>query len=97
MKVAIEKTIRRDDGSRVKVKTYLSEVGYGVLGYEQEVTICEKGKRTWKRTYSQDDYIFRRKSLEDRKAHIIDCDRLYISDEERLVAKIELWESIKPQ
>lgn len=99
MQLQREKTLRREDGSRVKITTTLKTDGYGarsVGAYHHTVLVCEYKKRTWKGTYSGDDYQYRALSMEDRRQFERDSLLKFVTKEELGQAAAELWEAIKP-
>ena len=96
MKTFHEKIIRRDDGSRVRIGVALREFNYGHVQYKEEVHVCAKGKRAWVVTYNRDDYRYRRMSMEERDAYKLHCNRMVATEQEILMAKTELWESLRP-
>jgi hypothetical protein len=97
MKRTHEKTLRRPDGSRVRI---IVEVGVGAyhnqLDYSHRVETCAKGKRTWTQPFDTDAYNYRRMGDQERERHRADSIRMVATDEEILAAKMELWQSIKP-
>ena len=96
MIAVLEKNIRRDDGSRVKISVSMRELDRNRIAYKEEVEVCAKGKRTWNRSFSRDDYSYRRMSMEEREAHVLICNRKIATEDEILAAKLELWELLKP-
>ncbi|MCP4356295.1 MAG: hypothetical protein GY793_11870 [Proteobacteria bacterium] len=94
-----EKIIRREDGSRIKIEVsvYMDGHGGGKPRYDFTVTLCEKGKRTFKGVHNFDyDYTWRAMSMEDRKKYCKNKYLEYVSTEEVNQAFLELWEMLKP-
>jgi hypothetical protein len=96
MKTRLEKMIKREDGSRIKIIVEIFNVNYGSLQYKSSVLHCDKGKRTWRGTFNSDDYEYRGLSMDDRRKFEYESQLEFVSDQEILQAKIELWESLKP-
>ena len=96
MKREYEKILRRDDGSRVKIKVRLPGEYNGDIDYPTEVHTCAKRKRTWVPTFDRDDYIYRGMSTEEQDAFKYDSQFKSVSSDELLAAKMELWETFMP-
>ena len=93
-----EKIIRREDGSRVKICVSIFVSGYANKHYEyrSHVLTCEKGKRTWKGTYSTNCHNYRSLSMDERRKHEHESQFNAVTLDEIHQAKTELWQSIKP-
>jgi len=91
----METVIRREDGSRVKIKAYF-HAEYRDIEYRCDVYTCEPKKRTWKNVYDSNCYKYRCLSMEDRKKYVAEKELEVVSPEELHQAKINLWESLKP-
>lgn len=93
-----ENIIKRSDGSRINIRIDL----YVSWGYQQEVrwdlTIqyCSPRKRKFKTVDVSNDYQYRRLNIEDRKAFEFAKYLEYVTAEEILEAKLELWNKLKP-
>ncbi len=96
--MSVEKIIKREGGGKVKitVSIYTNRI-FGKFAYETDVQICEKGKRSWFGVYSTDTYVFRRMSTEDKVIFIKMEQLKHVTEDEIYQAKLELWNSIKPQ
>jgi len=98
MKLKLEKILKRDDGSRVKLTISMS-VMYPVsneVNYIFRVELCKKGKRTWSEPTDNNNYKHRLLSLEERINAINMAYLDHVSLAEINNAKLELWQSIKP-
>lgn len=94
-----EKLIKRD-ATQYKIVVNLMFTNYLKTQYEYRVDVYyrEKGKKSWlPLPDTLHDYQIRSLSPEDREKHRIDNTLRFISAEELLQAKLELWQSIKPQ
>jgi hypothetical protein len=94
-----EEIFKREDGSRVKivakilVDSWRAKAGFQ---YVTEVFTCEKGKRTWKRTYDQDCYKYRALSMEER-VEFQDKSKLdFVSKSELCDVLENLWLKLSP-
>jgi hypothetical protein len=92
----IEKVIKREDGSKVRITATINQT-YNKLTYETWVHVCGKGKRSWVGVYSTDDFSFRRLDSKGREAFVESKQLLHVTKLELYQARLELWESIKPQ
>lgn len=91
-----EKILRRDDGSRVKIKVWFFEYR-GKLDWRFQTFVCQKGKRTWTSPVNRDDYAWRKLNQEDRKTENIRRSLTLASPEEVHEALLEAWELLKPE
>lgn len=96
MKSRHEKIIKRKDGSRVRIIVDLIDFSYGNPTYRAIIHICEKRKRTWRSTFDSNCYAYRELSMEERRKHEHESQLKFISEDELLQAKLELWETLKP-
>ena len=94
----VEKIIKRDDGKRVKilVSVHVDHYRSSKVEYKSQVSVCEKGKRTWKGSCDCDGYTFRKLSMDDRSKFEYESQFNLITIEELNNAKLELWHKIKP-
>jgi hypothetical protein len=90
-----EKIFVRPDGSRVKVIVRFSMPGPGPT-YRFRVERCFPKKRTFKDVVDESDWKYRTMEFEERKADILRQQLLFVSEEELLAVKLELWEKLKP-
>ena len=97
MKTSYEKIIKREDGSRVKIFVDLFDVRYGELAYRTSASTCGKGKRTWYGSFDSNHYMYRQLSMEDRRTYEHESQLDFVSEDELLQAKTELWEKLKPE
>ena len=96
MKTQLEKTVKRGDGTRVRIKVaFISDFSYS--GYSVYVTHCNKGKRTWKSCCNVNSHTYSILSMEERRAAIEKAQLDYVTEQEIYDAKIELWLSMKPK
>ncbi len=91
-----EKTIKREDGSRVRISVELSNPSYEDARITSYVCTCKKGKRTWTLTYNSDDYKYRALSMPERRKYEEQSQLAAVSSAELLETKIELWQKLKP-
>ena len=90
-----EKIIKREDGSRVKIRTH-PFIDQEVI-YKVYVSTCKKGKRTWIRTYDSDCYKYRGLSMDERGAFEYNSYLKVVTEEEIQEVRLELWEAMKPK
>lgn len=93
-----EKIIKRD-ATQYKIVVNLMFLDYlrTKIEYRIDVYYREKGKKNWlPLPDTLHDYEIRSLSSEDKDKHRIENTLRFISAEELLQAKMELWESIKP-
>jgi len=94
-----EEIFKREDGSRVKViakimiDSWRAKAGFQ---YSTEVFTCEKGKRTWKPTYDQNCYRYRKLSMEERVEFQDDSKLDAVSESELSSVLTNLWKKLKP-
>lgn len=93
-----EKIFFRPDGSKVKIVASLS-IGYftgDAAKWDYFVLSCEPKKRIWRGVVDEDDYAYRALSMADRKKKSEAGYLKFVTKEEVLSAKMELWEKLKP-
>ncbi len=90
-----EKIIKRESGERVKIFVSIL-TGYRKYDYNTSVFTCKKGKRTWINVTDSNCYKYRGLSMEDRRIKDKDNQLLVVSPDELYGAKIEAWETMKP-
>lgn len=90
-----EEMIKRDDGSRVRIRVEL-KISFRGWGYQVLIHHCLPRKRTWSNCYDSDSYEYRKLSMEDRRIYAADKELNYISASEIKEAKLKLWENLKP-
>lgn len=95
MEVELEKTLKREDGKRVRIRVrFISD--HRRSRYEVNVLRCDKGKRTWWGCCDIDSYTHRRLSMEERRQAAEKSYLNYVTEQEMLTAKLELWELMRP-
>ena len=99
MKTTHCRTMRRPDGTRVKVEVRFEEDYQdrrGEYTYKARVYTCQKGKRTWVSTYCTDDFSYRKLGMELRHKYEYDSMFPTISEKELDEVKKELWLKLEP-
>lgn len=93
-----EKIIKREDGSKVKISISFYSDSFRPESdkYRVAVQTCAKRKRTWINVTNSDDYSYRCLSMDERSKFAKEKQLEYVSKEEILSAKLELWEKLKP-
>ena len=90
-----EKIFKRKDGSRVKVSVWLyvhqNKSNWGYLIFVQE-----PGSDKWLDPFSDREYILRVMDPKFKEGLKMDTFDNYVTPQEILTAKLELWEMIKP-
>jgi hypothetical protein len=90
-----EKIYKRKDGSRVKISVWLyvheNKSNWGYLLFFQE-----KGSDRWLDPFTDREYLKRVVALKSNDGLRMDTFDSYVSKEEILKAKMELWEMIRP-
>lgn len=90
-----EKIIRREDKSRIKIKvSFFSD--FRGNSYLCSVLTCPKGKRKFVNAVVTDDWNRRKLSMNEREVYDHRQQLKYVSEQEILEAKLELWEKLKP-
>ncbi len=87
------KILRRDNGSRVKITIQFSS--HPFFGYTTTVHSCSKGKRTWINVVDTNYYIYRDLDMEGRRKYEVKKQNAYVTKQEILETKLELWEEMK--
>lgn len=91
-----QKTIRREDGSQVRIEIGLRfDFGSSLPIWEVEVNQRAKGKRNWLGTHSTDDYTWRRLDQRDREIYRHNVHLKHVTEAELKEAKLELIDKIK--
>lgn len=96
MEARLEKTLKRENGERIKIICNFRG-DYRRSRYEVQVLHCDKGKRTWKGCCDTEHHMFRRLSIEERSQAVEKSYLNYVTEQEILDAKLELWELMKPE
>jgi len=91
----IEHILIREDGNKVKITAFFTTYS-STPKFETNVRTCLKGKRTWVSVLDTDSFSYRRLDRAERTKHEYQCQLDYVTKEELLEAKLELWQSIKP-
>lgn len=94
-----EKIFKRDDGSRVKIRVWISTDLYNSrdLQWGFDVHIAQKRKRNWEPACNEFDYAFRSLSHLEKKKRLMEKSLMHVTPEEIHAAMIELWQMIEPQ
>lgn len=93
-----EKIFKQDDGSRVKVIVELSSISYGTtLNWSFIVLLCAPRKRTWFSPVNNNNYEYRRMSMDDRRAHEKKVYSQSVNMELVTETANELYEMLKPK
>lgn len=91
-----EKIYKRKDGTRIKISVWLyvheNRSNWGYLLFVQE-----KNSDRWLDPFTDKDYLNRVVALKNMDGLRMDTFDSYVSKEEILKAKLELWELIRPQ
>ena len=92
-----EKIIRREDGSRVKIRASFSDrTSWQPPKWSFQTWTCSKGKRTWLTRVNMDDYAWRRLDADGREADNLRRSLLDCTEDEAMAVMLELWEQMKP-
>ena len=92
-----ERLLRRDDGSRVKIRVELTtDFTSDVPRWKWNCLSCAAGCRTWTPPVSQDDFAWRRLSYEDRQLDERRRSLLLVSESEVAETMRELIALIVP-
>jgi len=90
-----EKIYKRKDGTRIKISVWLyvheNRSNWGYLLFIQE-----KNSDRWLDPFTDKDYLKRVVSLKNNDGLRMDTFDSYVSKDEILKAKMELWEMIRP-
>lgn len=94
-----EKIIKRPDGTQYKIDIYLMVDSFrGIVAYNEIVSYREKNKLKWADVPDTMAYYeLRSLSLEDRALHASQNYLRFVTAEEILSAKLELWNKLKPE
>ena len=92
-----EKIIKRDTGEKYKIlASVYFDLRKGAV-YSVDVSVIPAGKRKEQRLLNTNSYDYRRLDMSQRRQYEMDAYLHHVTAEEILAAKLELWESIKPQ
>ena len=96
MRINLEKTLKREDGKRIRI---IVEFFSAHRSYEYRVNVlhCDKGKRTWRACCRMDSWTYRKMSMEERRKAVEMAQLDYVTEQEISAAKLELWESMRPE
>lgn len=64
--------------------------------WDYSVLACEPRKRTWRGVVNEDDYDYRKLSLDKRRERAKQEYLNYATKDEIIAAQTELWEKLKP-
>lgn len=93
----MEKILKREDGTSVLIVVDFVNIGHGPIIEIRRVQRRGKNKRKWAPVFDDNDHNYRCLSYEERQKYEYEKQLYYVSKEELLHAKIELWETIKPK
>lgn len=88
-----ERTIKRDDGNKVKITASL-RIDHRDTTWIIDVEVCEPGKRTWIDVVDHDSYTYRRMNMKDREAYEYQRQLLHVTAQEIHDTKAELVKMI---
>lgn len=77
----MEKILKREDGSKIKINVYISVDTFRVFK-RISVYRCEPGKRTFKDVHDSDDYRWRSLNPEERDEAILSSQLEYVTKDE---------------
>jgi len=89
-----EKIVVNKNGNKVKIKVHFW-LSYDKPSYSIDLLICKKGKHKFL-NLSFDDFDYRALSMEDRTVYRYNKFKEYVTDEQILEAKNELWNLLSP-
>ena len=89
-----EKLVVNENGDKVNIRVNFW-LSYDKPSYSIDLFICKKGKRKFF-YLSFDDYSYRALSMEDRAVYKYNKFKEYVTDEQILEAKNELWNLLSP-
>lgn len=92
----METILKRPDGSRVKIVARITGRYYSEIGFDVIVYVCKPGKRTWESLIDENDFGYRRLSLDNREKMLKQKQLEIVTPQEIYEAKLKLWESFKP-
>jgi hypothetical protein len=87
--------LKREDGTRINISASLSY--YRGPEYNWEVLICQPKKRTFKPAVDTDSWKYRELSVKDRVDFVKMESLKFVTTEEVLKAKRELWNLLDPE
>lgn len=93
-----EKIIKRDNGTRVKIRVeaYMDSFSGDGPKYSFTASSCEKSKRTFK-SPSFPEYEYRKLSMGERRKYMEPLYLTICTREEVNAIYLELWEKMKPE
>jgi hypothetical protein len=89
-----EKLVVNENGDKVNIRVHFW-LSYDKPSYSIDLFICKKGKRKFF-NLSFDDYSYRALSMEDRTVYRYNKFKEYVTEEQILEAKNELWNLLSP-
>lgn len=93
-----EKTITRENGIQYLIEiSFVHDPYRETFEYRVQVLTREKGKRKWGAIPDQlSEYEIRKMDWEEKKEHNYKNSLRFVSEEEIMEVKIELWNDLKP-
>lgn len=93
-----EKIFIREDKSRVKIVVYFYiDSRYTTSTWDWQVLIAQPGKRKFKDVVNPDDHEYRSQSFPEGRNKWAKAKQLeYVTPEEVLEVKMDLWQQLKP-
>jgi hypothetical protein len=94
-----EKIFKREDGTQYKIEVEIIVDRIDGIEFRHWVTTKEKNKRKWKNIVDKysDDWELRKLSWEEKQEHYKNTFLQYVTAEEILNVKLELWKNIQPK
>lgn len=91
-----EKIIKRETGTQYLLKVGI-RVDWSSINWEISCWTRQPKKKKWSELPDTiGDYQYRGLSMEDRRKHTAQNILRFVTEEEILTAKLELWQKIKP-
>lgn len=89
-----EKLVVNKEGDKINIRVNFW-LSYNKPSYDIDLFICKKGKRKFF-NLSFDDYAYKSLSMDDRMVYRYNKFKEYVSEEQILEAKNELWQKLSP-
>ncbi len=96
-----EKLVINSNGDKINIRVTFW-LSYDKPNYSVDLSICKKGKRKFIDVLFDDyalsfsDYSYRRLSIEERAVYRLNKFKEYVTEEQILEAKNELWNKLSP-
>ena len=92
----VESVLRRADGSRVLIQVNFQMRGNRAM-YYVSVSLCQKGKRTWRNCHDSGQFLYGSMNMEERLTDVRACQLKFVSADEIHAVKNKLWQLLKPE